>query len=241
MTSARLSKRQSLKTVFFFITSLTLTITLYELQFLITFEFSNCNIFVARPIHSANPRYQPPSWIILDLPLCFIQRPARYSYLINGILHSLQGNTVFIKETTAALKIWHLDGSSGKTAIIRMTVMEHFQVVFTGNSQRFTSVVEQTEIKTFLFFFLLIFHFFCWLTIQRNARWLSGQWLVWSGYIIIHIIRRKIKQMVHILTMLEKYTLPFITVTTRVRKHKLVRIFLLTSWTLKRKKVMLVT
>ena len=135
-------------------------------------------IFRARPIHSANPRQRPPSWKILNPPLYFIQRPARYCYFLNGILLSSQGNTVFIKEKIPALKIWHLDGSSGKTAIVTMKVMDFVLMAITGNTQRFTSVVEQTEIKTFLSSFLLIFHSFCWLTSQPNARWLSGQWLV---------------------------------------------------------------
>ena len=193
--------------------------------------------FRGTPHSSCEPKRLPPSGKILGPPLCFIQPPARYSLLLNGILHSLQGNTVFIKETIPALKIWDLDGCSGKTAMVTMKVMERFLMAITGNSQRFTSVVEQTEIKTFLSSFLLIFHFFCWLTSQRNARWLSGQWLVWSGYIIIHTTRRTTNEMARILTTLQKCTPPFITITTGVRKHKLVQIYLLSSWTLKQKKL----
>ena len=174
--------------------------------------------FRGTPHSSCEPKRLPPSGKILGPPLCFIQPPARYSLLLNGILHSLQGNTVFIKETIPALKIWDLDGCSGKTAMVTMKVMERFLMAITGNSQRFTSVVEQTEIKTFLSSFLLIFHFFCWLTSQRNARWLSGQWLVWSGYIIIQGTgTTTINEMARILTTVAKWTPPFITVTIRVR------------------------
>ena len=76
-------------------------------------------------------------------------------------MHSLQGNTVFIKETTLALKVWYLDGSSGLTAMLAMKVMDFSLMAITHNSQRLTSVVEQTEIKTFLSTFLLNLHFFC--------------------------------------------------------------------------------
>ncbi|KAJ7370800.1 hypothetical protein OS493_029790 [Desmophyllum pertusum] len=35
----------------------------------------------------------------------------------------------------------------------------------------------------------LSLHFSCWLMPQRNARWSSGRWLVWSGYIMIQSTR----------------------------------------------------
>lgn len=97
-------------------------------------------------------------------------------------------------------------------------------MAFTRRSQRFISVVQQTETKTNLSFSRPDLRFSCWLTSQRNVRWLSGQWLVWSGYIILQLTRiTTTNEMARILTTLEKSTPPFITVTTKVRKHTLER------------------
>ena len=121
--------------------------------------------------------------------------------------------------------------STGMTTTTIGTLMirvEHFLTAYMTRrhivrTQRFTFAVTQTETKIILSSSPLNLHFSCWLMLQRNAKWSSGRWLVWSGYFMIQNTRIMLTvEEGLILTMLEKSTPPFITVTTAVRIYYIV-------------------
>lgn len=121
-------------------------------------------------------------------------------------------------------KVWSQVMSSGMTKTplfpVWMIKVEPFLTASMERTHWFDFVVQQEETKMSLSSSPLNLRFSCWPMPQKNARWWSGRWLAWSGFIITQNTGVTMtKEKGRILTTLENNTRLFTTVTITVKTN----------------------